>query len=138
MNHTFKSTDDSDLEERIKVCYFCKGNTVAHRKSYHDRRGSTLTSEEDENARKPNLYPDHMHEDMQTEAAPHETQAESNESVINEENTYEEKVETPSVTGDQPDEGMEAEPADSLKDTKEEITHKEKVESPITLAPVQI
>ncbi|CAG8829270.1 46519_t:CDS:2, partial [Gigaspora margarita] len=104
----------------------------ARRKSYHDRRGSTSTNREVENARKPNLYPDHAHEDMQTEAALHKTQAESKESAINEENTHEEKVETPSVTGDQPDEGMKVEPTDSLKNTKEKITHEEKVESPIT------
>ncbi|CAG8543287.1 7213_t:CDS:2 [Gigaspora margarita] len=41
-------------------------------------------------------------------------------------------VETLSNTGDRLDEEMEAEPADSLKDTKEEIIHEKRVESPIT------
>ncbi|CAG8833872.1 41660_t:CDS:1, partial [Gigaspora margarita] len=103
-------------------------------KSYHDRRGSTSTNRKIENAYKPNLYPNLAHKDMQTEAALYETQAELKESAINEENTHEEKVETPSVTGDRPDKGMEVEPTNSLEDTKEEITHEEKVESPITVS----
>ncbi|CAG8842840.1 8613_t:CDS:2, partial [Gigaspora margarita] len=51
--------------------------------------GSTSTNEEIKNAREPNLYPDYKHEDMQTDVALHVTQAESNESAINEERTHE-------------------------------------------------
>ncbi|CAG8574692.1 38317_t:CDS:2 [Gigaspora margarita] len=51
---------------------------------------------------------------MQTEIAPHITQAESNESAINEKNKE-----------------IETEPSDSSKDTKEEIIHKKKKETPI-------
>ncbi|CAG8758401.1 37335_t:CDS:2, partial [Gigaspora margarita] len=87
------------------------------------KRGSTSTNGEIENACEPNLYPDHVHEDIK---------AKSQESAINKENTHKENVETPSVTGGQPDEEMEVETSDSLKDTKEEITHEKKVESPIT------
>ncbi|CAG8659122.1 43517_t:CDS:2 [Gigaspora margarita] len=125
-----KSLPDDCFLENIDDILRLPEQEIENRNPYSS--GSTSTSGEVENACKPNLYSDHMHEDMQTEAAPHETQAESNESAINEENTHEEKVETPSVTSNRPDEGMEVEPADSLKDTKEEITHKEKVESPIT------
>ncbi|CAG8641830.1 19885_t:CDS:2 [Gigaspora margarita] len=92
---------------------------------------STSTNGKIENAREPNLYPDYKHKDMQTEVAPHVTQAESNESAINEESTYEKKVKTPSISSDRSDEKMEAEPSDSSKDTKEEITYKEKEETPI-------
>ncbi|CAG8667580.1 10831_t:CDS:2, partial [Gigaspora margarita] len=73
-----------------------------------------ISNMEIENAHKPNLYPDHKHENMQTDAALHETQAESNESATNKENKE-----------------MEVEPSDSLKDTTEEITYKEKVKTPI-------
>ncbi|CAG8786955.1 19495_t:CDS:2, partial [Gigaspora margarita] len=84
------------------------------------------------NATNPWAFPSTSETNIEILAAPHETQAESQESAINKENTHEEEVETPSVTGDRPDEKMKAEPTDSLKDTKEEITHKEKVKSPIT------
>ncbi|CAG8487848.1 11865_t:CDS:2 [Gigaspora margarita] len=60
---------------------------------------------------------------MQTEAALHETQAESKESALNEENTYEEKVEIPSNTVESPitantssDVEMVAESSDPLRD----------------------
>ncbi|CAG8811912.1 10671_t:CDS:2, partial [Gigaspora margarita] len=55
---------------------------------------STSETNIDENACEPNLYPDHAHENMQTEAAPYETKAESKESAINDRNTHEEKAET--------------------------------------------
>ncbi|CAG8546054.1 36513_t:CDS:2 [Gigaspora margarita] len=93
--------------------------------------GSTSTNEEIENAHEPSLYSDHRHEDMQTDVALHETQAESNEVTINEESTHDRKVGTPSVSGDCSDEEMVAESSDSLKITKKGNTHKETEETPI-------
>ncbi|CAG8856824.1 36270_t:CDS:1, partial [Gigaspora margarita] len=48
-------------------------------KSYHNRRGSTSTDEEVKKVHEPNLYSDHEHEDMQTDAGSHKIQTESNE-----------------------------------------------------------
>ncbi|CAG8844640.1 15293_t:CDS:2, partial [Gigaspora margarita] len=61
--------------------------------------------------------------DMQTDVLPHKTQAEPNEVTINEESTHDEKVGTPSVSGDysdeemvvDPDEEMTAKPSDPLR-----------------------
>ncbi|CAG8776119.1 14822_t:CDS:2 [Gigaspora margarita] len=83
--------------------------------------GSTLTNEKIENVHEPNLYLDHEHKDMQTDAVLHETQTESNEVAINEEstkeeNTYDKNVGNPTISSACPDKEIVMEPSDPLRD----------------------
>ncbi|CAG8698692.1 16260_t:CDS:2 [Gigaspora margarita] len=101
--HNKREETQIGLEGLLKECFF----------DNIDNMISTSTNEEIKNVHEPNLYSDYEHEDMQTDAVLHKTQAESKEVAINEENKE-----------------MVAEPSDSLKDTKEKNTYNKNVETP--------
>ncbi|CAG8724211.1 45367_t:CDS:2, partial [Gigaspora margarita] len=84
---------------------------------------STSTNEKIKNVHEPNLYSDHKHEDMQTDAVLCEIQTKSNEVAINKKNIYDEKenthyenVGTPTTSSTCPDEEMVSEPSNPLRD----------------------
>ncbi|CAG8575076.1 5420_t:CDS:2 [Gigaspora margarita] len=119
-----KTTQPGDTESVVNKKFAASKKNKQIEKSRLRELNNTITKLKEEKA-KQGLSPKNDHELASLTNKLHEETAALK-------NTYKENVETPFVTGDRPDEEMEVEPADSLKDTKEEITHEEKMESPIT------